>query len=144
MIVSIEPEPASEVRGAVLAGLRAFNRQHAEPPDFAPITLAARNDAGLLIGGLTGETGWRWLHIALLWVDDAHRGTGIGAALLARAEAEAIARGCAHSYLDTFDFQARPFYERRGYTVFGVQEDFPPGHVRYYMRKTLMPQESDA
>ena len=47
------------------------------------------------------------------------------------------AHGCAHAYLDTFDFQARPFYERLGYTVFGLQDDYPPGHRRFFQRKVL-------
>ena len=48
-----------------------------------------------------------------------------------------IARGCAHAYFDTFDFQARPFHGRLGYTVFGVQDDDPPGHRRFFVRKVL-------
>lgn len=54
-----------------------------------------------------------------------------------QAEEEAIRRGCHGSYLDTFDFQARGFNERLGYTVFGGLEDTPPGHTRYFLRKML-------
>jgi iron complex outermembrane receptor protein len=46
-------------------------------------------------------------------------------------------RGCHSAYLDTFSFQAKPFYERCGYEVFGVLEDFPKGHQRFFMRKSL-------
>ena len=42
-----------------------------------------------------------------------------------------------HVDLDTFDFQAKPFYEREGSSVFGVLEDYPPRHTRYFMRKDL-------
>ena len=136
-VVSFEPEPADAVRAAVFSGLRAYNRRHAEAPDFRPLVLAARTADGTIIGGLVGETGWRWLHIDLLWVIDGHRGRGLGRRLLHSAEDEARARGAGHAYLDTFDFQARPFYEREGYTVFGVQDDFPPGHQRFFMRKDL-------
>jgi len=45
--------------------------------------------------------------------------------------------GCRISHLDTFDFQAKGFYEKLGYTVFGVLEDCPEGHNRYYMSKKL-------
>ena len=135
--IALEAEPAADVRDAVLAGLRAHNRRHAEPPDFAPLVLSARDDDGALVGGLVGETGWRWLHVALLWVREDRRGRGVGRRLLHAAEDEAAARGCRHAFLDTFDFQARPFYEREGYAVFGVQEDFPPGHTRYYLRRAL-------
>jgi GNAT superfamily N-acetyltransferase len=135
--IVVEHEPAETVRAAVLDGLRSFNRQRAEAPDFRPLTLAARDGDGALIGGLVGETGWRWLHVDLLWIAEGHRGRGIGSVLLAKAEEEARVRGCHHVYLDTFDFQARPFYERLGYSVFGVQEDYPPGHRRFYLAKPL-------
>jgi hypothetical protein len=50
---------------------------------------------------------------------------------------EAIRRGCRGAYLDTFSYQARPFYEKLGYAVFGTLDDYPPGHQRFFMRKRL-------
>ena len=135
--IVVEPEPAEETRAIVFSGLRAFNRQHAEPPDFENLTLAARDADGIIVGGLVGETGWRWLHVDLLWVEERHRRHGVGRALLRTAEMEALRRGCAHVYLDTVDYQARPFYEGEGYGVFGVQDDYPPGFRRYFLRKTI-------
>ena len=35
--------------------------------------------------------------------------------------------GCRYSYLRTGEYQARPFYEARGYVAAGVLEDFPAG-----------------
>jgi hypothetical protein len=32
-------------------------------------------------------------------------------------------------------WQALAFYERQGYTVFGVLDDFPPGHRKYFLAK---------
>ena len=129
-------ESASDAGAAILSGLRAFNRMHAEAPDFSPMVFTARTD-GEVIAGLVGETGWKWLHIELLWVSEEYRGRGLGRRLLRLAEQEAGRRGSQHAFLDTFDFQARPFYEREGYVVFGTQTDYPPGHSRFYMRKEL-------
>ena len=39
--------------------------------------------------------------------------------------------------LGTFDFQARPLYEKHGYTVQGVWEDWPRGHCNYSLSKHL-------
>ena len=50
-------------------------------------------------------------------------------------EAEARARGCIGATLGTYDFQARPFYEKQGYEVFGTLEPYPNGHCSYYLRK---------
>lgn len=56
--------------------------------------------------------------------------------MLALAEEEALRRGAALAHLDTFDFQARGFYERAGYEVFGTL-DYPTGVRRFYMCKAL-------
>jgi hypothetical protein len=44
--------------------------------------------------------------------------------------------GAAH--LDTFDFQAEAFYLKGGYEMFGILDDCPPGHKRFFLRKTLV------
>jgi ribosomal protein S18 acetylase RimI-like enzyme len=53
------------------------------------------------------------------------------------AEAEAVRRKCVGAWLDTYSFQARGFYERLGYTVLGEIADYPPGHTRYFMKKSF-------
>ena len=49
-------------------------------------------------------------------------------------QTEALRRGCRAAYLDTFSYQARPFYEKLGYEVFGTLDDYPLGHQRFFMR----------
>jgi len=39
--------------------------------------------------------------------------------------------------LDTTSFQARPFYEKLGYAVFGTLDDHPLSHAHYLLRKQL-------
>jgi predicted N-acetyltransferase YhbS len=80
-----------------------------------------------------------WLFIAALWVNEANRGGGIGTALMQEAEKEARHRGCTGIFLDTYSFQARPFYERLGFSVFGELRDCPAGEIRYYLSKLLAP-----
>jgi GNAT superfamily N-acetyltransferase len=73
----------------------------------------------------------------LVYLPEDLRGAGLGRQLMEQAEQEAIHRGCHIIWLDTFTFQARGFYERLGYTVFGTLEDYPPGHSRFFLRKNL-------
>jgi hypothetical protein len=54
-----------------------------------------------------------------------------------RAEHAAYDRGCRRARLDTFDFQARNFYERLGYVVYARLDGFPTGHEQLHMQKTL-------
>lgn len=54
-----------------------------------------------------------------------------------RAEEEARVRGCRQMWLDTYAFQARPFYERLGFEVFGQIDGPAPIFPRYFMQKLL-------
>ena len=46
-------------------------------------------------------------------------------------------KGAKLIHLDTFDFQAKEFYEKQGYIVFGILENCPEKHYRYYLKKVL-------
>lgn len=93
---------------------------------------------GEVLAGLLGDTYWGWLYISILWVSEALRGQRLGSQLLAKAESEAFARGCRDAHLETHDFQALEFYQKRGYVIFGQLEDLPVGHIKYYLRKKLL------
>jgi GNAT superfamily N-acetyltransferase len=80
---------------------------------------------------------WGILYIDVLFVDEKHRGKQLGRKLLEYVENEAIAMGATLSHLDTFDFQAKDFYLKYGYTIFGVLENCPKNHKRYYLSKPL-------
>ena len=120
---------------AIRKGVSAFGDQHTAPRNWQPVTLVLRSDDGRVIGGLLGSTVWDWLQIDTLWVDDAARGRGHGRALVARAERVARERGCRNARVDTFDFEARGFYERLGYRVYGELTGFPHGHSQLHLAK---------
>ena len=107
--------------------------------DPKPITIVMRNAEGKTIGGLSGSTNFGWLHIRLLAVDSTLCGKGYGSKLVNLAEEEAVSRGCTSAHLDTFSFQALPFYKKLGYEVFGTLDDYPTTHQRYYLKKRLVP-----
>lgn len=92
---------------------------------------------GPVAGGMWGYTYARWLYIHLFVLPESLRGQGLGTKMMRMAEEEAVRRGCVGVFLDTFSFQARPFYERLGYQVFGTLDDCPPGHSRFFLRKIL-------
>ncbi len=122
---------------AIDEGLWEFNEQFSEADDHHTLVIVLRDEQGKLAGGLLGDTAWRWLHIGTLWIREDLRHLGYGRKLLAAAEQEAIRRGCLHSNLETHDFQAPGFYQKNGYSVYGQLEDFPPKHVKYFLKKEL-------
>jgi GNAT superfamily N-acetyltransferase len=123
------------VFAATREGIRNSDPIDARPRDWKRVSLAFRDQQQKVIAGLYGATLWSWLSIEGLWVSDAWRRRELGGQLLSRAEEIAIRRGCIGAWLGTFDFQAREFYENRGYSVFATLEDFPPGHSHFHLRK---------
>ncbi|MEU8588328.1 GNAT family N-acetyltransferase [Streptomyces sp. NPDC048664] len=103
-----------------------------------PLHVWGLDAVGEVAGGLVGHTWATWLHITYLWVDDRHRGNGLGTRLLLEAERVAReGRACTAARLETWDFQAPQFYRRRGYAVVGTVADYPPGITEYTMTRRL-------
>ena len=128
----------ADVRKQIVAPLVRFNESRVGPNAFRPLAVLATDADGTVVGGLWGGTAFGWLHVDLLVVPEAARGQGAGTRIMDLAEAEAVARGCHGAWLDTFDFQARPFYEKRGYVRFGELPDYPAGHTRTFLTKQLV------
>ena len=135
--ISVEESPKQEDVDALVRGLTEHGVAHTRVPGFQPIGAFLRDESGNLAGGIWGYLNWNWLFVGLFWISDASRGKGYGKQLLGALEEAARARGCQYAHLDTFSYQARPFYESLGYEVFATLDDYPPGHQRFYMKKTL-------
>jgi ribosomal protein S18 acetylase RimI-like enzyme len=122
--ISNEPNARAKDIKLVEEALHRFNFQATRVP-YAPqpLNVFLRNREGEIRGGLIGIVQACWLHIGTLWIHVLYRRRGYGAELMRSAEAEAPACGCKYAWLDTFDFQARAFYERLGYKCFGVLND---------------------
>ncbi|MCH0564296.1 MULTISPECIES: N-acetyltransferase [unclassified Streptomyces] len=143
----IEAEVSKERRDLLHARLRDTNTA------ASPVLRALRGTVGArelplhvwaldgtdgLSGGLVGHTWATWLHVTYLWVDERHRGAGLGSRLLAAAERLAREeRDCRNVRLETWDFQAPGFYRKQGYEVVGMIEDYPPGVTEYTLTKRL-------
>ena len=87
---------------------------------------------------LLGYSRWGWLFLDAVAVPGELRWQGWGRRLIEATEMAAVERGCRYIWLQTYSFQARPFYEKLGYRVFGQLPDHPPGHTRFFMFKTLL------
>jgi GNAT superfamily N-acetyltransferase len=133
----VPDQPTPEDREAVLAPLRAYNEAAFGPGRAEPLAILLHNDEGQTIGGLWGRSNYDWLFVEYLALPEAVRGQRLGSRLVAEAERIARERGCCGIWLDTFAFQARGFYEKLGFTVFGTLEDHPRGSRRFFLSKRL-------
>ncbi len=136
-VVSAEDDPSEADVQMLRDGLTAHAMPVTSGPGFKSVAVFARNGAGAVVGGILALINWNWLHIALVWVAEPLRSTGLGHRLLTEIEALGMRRGCTAAHLDTFSYQARPFYEQHGYEIFGTLEQYPAAHRRFFMRKSL-------
>jgi GNAT superfamily N-acetyltransferase len=128
----------------VVARLVAHNRLFAVPVDdndhkAEPLQIYVLDEKHRILGGLIGRTHAipYWLEVTVIWVHEDHRKSGIGRALMDRAEAEARYRSCSFSRLATGSYQAPGFYEKCGYALYGKLDECPPGTTVYYFSKAL-------
>ena len=106
---------------------------NAEGQAFA--LLITPEDSEDILGGLWALSLWGSFYVGLTFVPKDFRGTGVGSDLMQKAESEAVARGCQNMWVDTYDFQARVFYERHGFAIFGQIDGPAPMFPRYFMKK---------
>jgi GNAT superfamily N-acetyltransferase len=127
--------PGDELYADLNGRLVRFNHDKADWTHDA-FTVASYGQDGALIGGARGVVNMGLVEVRGLWIDPPYRNIGLGARLMMTLEGHARALGATRAALDTYDWQAREFYEKLGYTVFGAL-DYPGGAKRYYMRKDL-------
>jgi GNAT superfamily N-acetyltransferase len=133
--LTVEEAPAAADRKLVDEALLAFNQPFL-PGRAKRVGIFIRDGEGKILAGLDAVIRAGWMFVDNLWVDASLRGQGVGRRLMARAEAEAVARGCHSAWLDTMSFQAPGFYGKLGYEIFATL-DYPPEHQRYFLRKRL-------
>lgn len=97
--------------------------------------LAFDNDK--LIGGAIGYIEYNWYFLDLLYIDENYRGQNIGTKLIKAIEEFAIKENLTGVRMETWNFQARGFYEKNGYKVFAQIENCPPGTIDYFLKKEL-------
>jgi len=118
-------------------GIVEVERDTVTPEEPQWFQMMARDPDGKIIGGSAAKFHHDVMHVDTLWVDASRRGVGLGRQLLERVEAHGRALGAKIAWLETKSWQARPFYERHGYSVFGELPFMGGKHCLYLMRKDL-------
>ncbi|HVZ69120.1 MAG TPA: GNAT family N-acetyltransferase [Rhizomicrobium sp.] len=138
MTLSIAVEPFDEVAAKIITdSLIAFNRAKANRPEPQKFLVLLRDEARTVRGGISAALHYDVLYIDDLFVEEAFRGQDHGTKLIRLAEEEGRKRGARLVWLDTYSWQARPFYEKQGYEVFGELPYWNGTHRRHFMKKAL-------
>jgi GNAT superfamily N-acetyltransferase len=133
----IEPHASEALKEFVREGLALYNVAATGAAEYYPVSLFLKNEHQEVLGGLLGHIWARCMHIAILWVAPILRHQGYGTALLQAAEHLAVERACTLVTLETFSFQAPGFYAKHGYETIAVLPDYPPGHQKHFLKKSL-------
>ena len=123
------------INGLLKYNMAKTNGKLKEPD--AEIVKVARDESGIIIGGISGSTYLSSLEIEVLWVTEAYRGQNIASQLLDEIENEAKEAGCQLAHLTTYSFQAPQFYQKKGFVVCGEIDGFPNNIKLYIMKKVL-------
>ncbi len=132
----INENPNESDINKVLHRLQEYNAPFWETDDRHKFIITL-NDNNSITGGIVFTIFGEWLEIDYFWVDIEKRSKGYGKQILEKVEIYAKSKGCKHSFLNTFSFQAKPFYEKNGYQVVYTQNNYPITNSRYFMEKQL-------
>jgi GNAT superfamily N-acetyltransferase len=134
----VEDEPSPADVAALHERLYRYNAAVTGCDDGRWLTILLRDEGGEIHAGLHGWTWGRTGFVDTLWIREDLRGRGLGARLLATAEAEATRRGCREMHLNTHSYQAPGFYRRLGYEVIAELPGWPRESTRIFLRKPLL------
>ncbi len=116
--------------------LQNHQQESGLPVSLEPVrvSLSVADETGRYCGGLNARINDQSMHIELLGVIPQSRTLGIGRQLMLEAIATAKAKGCTTVTVSTQDYQAKGFYLKLGFQVFGELENVPVKQTtKYYL-----------
>ena len=122
------------------ANLRDFNIEQSKGLSTKPetsINLTLKSEIGEVVGGIRSRAFYQSLTIDFLWIDERFRRMGYGKDLMLKVEGLAKEEGRISANTMTYSFQAPHFYEKLGYKIVGVFEEYPEGIKKYFLEKRL-------
>ena len=137
MKLKVLEKPNEELVEYLDRQIKTMNWQHWEVKERLPLAVQVTDEMGRVLAGAVARTFGDWLLLDTLWVSESLRGQKMGSQILNKIETAAQSRGCNKVWLETLSFQARPFYEKHGYQIHSVQENYPKTSCQYFMVKQL-------
>ena len=114
-----------------------FGQESGVELNYEEFCFAAEDDAGGLLGVITGRAYYNEVHIGDLIIGKDHRRSGIGRRLVEEVEKAYSGKGYEKITLTTFGFQAPEFYKKLGYEIEFVRMDKEPKLCKYFLAKPL-------
>jgi GNAT superfamily N-acetyltransferase len=139
--IEVTTSPSKNDLETISNGIQSFNLQHISSKvaleKDTRFACFAKDENGDVLGGVRAVAFWNYCILELLWLSEDVRGHNIGGKLMDAAEGFAKEHGFEYIRTETLSFQAKPFYVKRGYLVYGELVDYPKGHTTFCMVKKL-------
>ncbi len=135
--ITLHAQPPDQDLLSLLNGLLSFNRPLEPEGRYTKFAVFVRDAKDHLCGGLSGAFYFNALFIEHIHVAEDVRGKGIGRALVACAEREALALGRNIVHLETMSFQAPGFFAACGYREYARLSGYPQGAERVHFCRNL-------
>ncbi len=139
--VFIDESGNESVNKQILEGLNTYNESTIGPYNSSPFTVFIKSKNSGVVAGLNGDiygdVSGPICRIHCLWGEEKRRQQGLGTKLFNEIEKFAISKNCKMLQLYTAEFQAKEFYEKKGFLILAVLENGFRGHALYFMRKML-------
>jgi GNAT superfamily N-acetyltransferase len=147
ILLGADPKPAYHIEvdhqleqaDVIIEGLSDFNRPYFGNKKSKHFAIYLKDEKDEVVGGIIAmmRPGIKLLYIDKIWISEPIRKKGYGKKLMLAAEAEGKKHGCTHAQLNTFSFQAEPFYQKLGYVRIGIVHKLYGEHDSIFMRKDL-------
>lgn len=145
-MIEIQENKEEDFKQYIRKKLHAYNREKCayiadntliEPSRKTNDYHVVLKDNGKVIGGAIGHIAYAWYFLDDLWIEKNYRKQGLGTRLIEKIEKIAREQRLIGVRMETWNFQAKGFYEKLGYKVYAIFEDCPPGTVDYFLRKRI-------
>ena len=114
-----------------------YAQQNGIELNFDEFCFIEEDDAGSVIGAITGHAYYNEVHIGDLIVDRSKRRSGLGSRLVGAVEEYYKDKGYDIITLTTFGFQAPEFYKKLGYEIEFIRECSDTKLNKYFFSKHL-------
>ncbi len=133
--IEVKENPKQNENKIIERNLYAFNDKiFGDPYDFS---VFLRDNDNKIQGGVVAQVRPKLelLYLDYIWIAPEFRNKGLGTKIVHMAEQIARDKGCKTAELETLDFQAELFYQKVGYSRFGVIEKYMGNYDYIFMRK---------
>ena len=131
----IENNPDASDDKVIRDGIVDFNG-HIIDEKASHFSVFAKDDTQIIGGALIWEHSDA-LYIDVLWCNEQYRKQGIGTKIITMIDDAAKNKGLPKIFVDTYEFQARAFYEKHGFYCIGTITKYLKDYDRIFMRKDV-------